>query len=152
MLQIGYFSTASGPQDAAVVHRILGASRQANARNFITGLLVAGGGHYLQVIEGPDAAVETLFRSIEEDNRHMAVASFCLRKINERSFKSWAMAFRRPTLVSQPNSFIDVLKALTSDIPDSSLKYQINYFVQATMMSDAMQDIGVPNPSVRLSA
>lgn len=152
MLQIGYFSTASGPQDAGIVHRILVASRQANARNFITGLLVAGGGRYLQVIEGPDAAVETLFRNIEEDDRHMAVASFCLRKIHERSFKSWAMAFRRPTLVGQPNSFLDILEALTSDIPDTGLKYQINYFVQATMMSDAMLGLGLANPSVRLSA
>ena len=140
MLQIGYFSTANGPQDAVAVHRILTASRQANALNFITGLLVAGGGRYLQVIEGPDRAVETLFRNIETDDRHMALASFCLRKISERSFKSWSMAFRRQTAVGEPNSFLDVLGALTTDIVDTDLKRQINYFAQAAMTSNVMQD------------
>lgn len=136
MLQIGYFSTASESQDAVAVHRILVTSRRANALNFVTGLLVAGGGRYLQVIEGPDRAVETLFRNIEADDRHMALASFCLRQISERSFKSWSMAFRRQTEIGEPNSFLGVLETLTSSIADTDLKRQINYFVQATMTSD----------------
>lgn len=61
MLQIGYFSSATGSQDATVVHGILVAARRANRRDLITGLLVAGGGRYLQVIEGPNSAVRALY-------------------------------------------------------------------------------------------
>lgn len=139
MLQIGYFSTARGYQDAAVVHRILTASRRANSLSFITGLLVVGGERYLQVIEGPDQAVETLYRKIEADDRHMAVASFCRRQISERSFRSWSMAFRRQTAVGEPNSFFDVVGGITRDVTDSTLKGQINCFAQVMMTSDIKQ-------------
>ena len=140
MLQIGYFSASNGPQDASPVHNILVKSRHANRRDSITGLLVAGSGHYLQVIEGPRSAVEALYGRIQEDARHFAVASFSRRRISERSFGSWSMAFRRQTASSEPNSFSYVLGALTRDIPDEGLKQQIRYFVGAMMHQGARSE------------
>jgi hypothetical protein len=51
--QIGYFSTAAGPQVPTVVHDILTVARRVNRSMGVTGLLVAGSNRYLQVIEGP---------------------------------------------------------------------------------------------------
>lgn len=137
MLQIGYFSSAKGPQDATVVHRILVAARKANQRDFITGLLVVGGGRYLQVIEGPTSAVDALYRNIETDERHVAVTRFLTRKIDARSFGSWSMAFRRPTQPGAPNSFLSVFGALIAQVPDSALRSQVRHLVNATIMVDA---------------
>lgn len=133
MLQIGYFSTARGIQDATVVHDILLAARKANRREGITGLLVAGNGRYLQVIEGPPPSVEALYGSIVADPRHVAVASFLIRGIASRSFGAWSMAYRRRTSVGELNSFADVLRELTREIPDTSLKQQIRYFAGTLM-------------------
>lgn len=52
MIQIAYFSTAAVPQTPELIHNILAVSRANNARDDISGLLVAGGGRYMQVIEG----------------------------------------------------------------------------------------------------
>lgn len=134
MLQIGYFSTATDAQDATAVHEILLRARKANRRDLITGLLVAGGGRYLQVIEGPPASVEALYDRILVDPRHVAVASFLTRQIAARTFGSWSMAYRRQTAAGELNSFVDVLTELTREIPDTSLKQQIRYFA-GTMMT-----------------
>lgn len=137
MLQIGYFSAAQGAQDARVVHDILVRARKANHRDAITGLLVAGGGRYLQVIEGPQAQVEALYGRILRDDRHVAIAKFSSRRITERTFGLWSMAFHRHTVSGQPNSFYDVLRALTADIADTQLKHQIHFFAHTTITARA---------------
>ena len=133
MLQIGYFSASVGAQDANAIHKILLGARKANKRDSITGLLVAGGGRYLQVIEGPQAAVEALYSNIRADLRHRAIATFMNRKITERSFGSWSMAFRWQAAFGEPNSFGHVLGAMTAVIADDGLRNQIRYFARATM-------------------
>lgn len=137
MRQIGYFSTATGSQDAKSVHHILVAARRDNNRDSITGLLVAGGGRYLQVIEGPRDSVEALYARIQADRRHIAVATFLNRTIDVRIFGGWSMAFRRQTADAEANSFVDVLNALTAGIADTGLKRQIRYFAHATMIERA---------------
>jgi hypothetical protein len=87
MLQIGYFSSAAGPQDASTVHRILVEARKANRLTSITGLLVAGGGRYLQIIEGPNVAVKHLHAKLRADHRHIAVVTFLKHEVEERSFE-----------------------------------------------------------------
>lgn len=134
MLQIGYFSTASGPQDEKIVHDILLSARRANRRDSITGLLVAGGGRYLQVIEGPREPVEALYGRIVKDNRHLAVTQFLRRDVADRSFGDWSMAYRRHR-VGQADSFSNILAGLTSEVADTGLKQKIHFFAR-TMMSD----------------
>ena len=137
ILQIGYFSTAAGVQDARTVHDILLKARRDNRRDSITGLLVAGAGRYLHVIEGPQWEVEALYARILADNRHLAVSAFSRRNVAMRSFAGWSMAYRRSTAEIEPNSFVDVLRALTREIPDTDLKHQIRFFAGAVMMDKA---------------
>lgn len=133
MLQIGYFSSASGPQSGAVVHALLTVGRKNNLRDGITGFLVAAGNRYFQVIEGPEQPIRTLYAKILNDNRHIAVAKFLERHITERSFGSWSLAFRRPLAVGEHDNFPGLLRALTVDVTDSQLKRQIAYFAQAAI-------------------
>jgi hypothetical protein len=133
MLQIGYFSSAVGPQSGSVVHEILTIGRRNNLRDGITGFLVAAGNRYLQVIEGPDRPMRALYGKIVSDDRHLAVAKFLERHVSERSFGSWSLAFRRPLAVGEHDNFPGLLRALTADVSDSQLKRQIAYFAQTAV-------------------
>ena len=95
MLQIMYISSAANiaPIDVA---QILTVSRRNNARDAVTGFLYADGRRFLQVLEGPAEAVESVFTRISSDERHRAVVTLSRREIEAREFGDWAMAHRMP--------------------------------------------------------
>ena len=98
MLQIMYISTGTcAPHEIA---QILTVSRANNRRDSITGLLYADGRRFLQVLEGPEEAVERAFARIGADSRHRAVVVLSRRAIEAREFGEWAMAHRTPGLES----------------------------------------------------
>ena len=131
MLQIAYFSTAATPQDSITIHDILKTARRNNQRDQITGLLVAGGNRYLQVIEGPKAETEALYDAIRADKRHLAVSTLLCRSIYQRCFDNWAMAFRRDPKLDEVDSFPQIVRYLTDQVEDDRLKGQIRYFASS---------------------
>jgi hypothetical protein len=130
MLQIAYFSTAAVPQTADAVHDILITARLNNRRDEISGLLVAGGNRYLQVIEGPRRATERLYEKIRADQRHLAVSTLLNRPVYKRCFESWSMAFRREPTLGEFDTFPNVLTYLTEQISDDLLRGQIRNFAR----------------------
>ena len=93
MLQLVYISTATS---VATTADILTISRRNNERDDITGLLYADGKRFLQVLEGPEAAVEAAFARIGADPRHRAVVRLSRRRCAAREFGAWRMAERLP--------------------------------------------------------
>lgn len=74
--------------------------REARLRNHalgVSGLLLAKGGRFMQVLEGPVWSVEDRFAAIERDPRHTGVKSLSRESISTRRFDGWAMAFGSPT-------------------------------------------------------
>jgi hypothetical protein len=69
------------------------ASQTANDAAGITGLLLYSDGGFLQMLEGPRAAVESLYASIEHDTRHDEVTLVRAREQRDREFPGWSMAF-----------------------------------------------------------
>ena len=130
MHQIAYFSTAAEPQEAALIQAILATSRANNLRDDISGLLVAGGNRYLQVIEGPRRVMETLYANIRADQRHLAVTTLVERTTMARCFDGWAMAFRREPALDEFDSFPAVLRYLTEQVEDVRLRGQIRLFAK----------------------
>ena len=130
MRQIAYFSTAAEPQGAELIHAILAASRFNNRRDGITGLLVAGGNRYLQVIEGEAERVQTLYSTIRGDRRHLAVTTLLNRSIVARCFADWSMAFRHEPALGQFDSFPQTLRYLTQQVTDEALRRQIELFAR----------------------
>jgi hypothetical protein len=130
MLQIAYFSTASVPQSAEVLHDILSVARARNARDGISGVLVAGGNRYLQVIEGPRAKMNALWSAIRADQRHCAVTQLLRHRVSRPSFDKWSMAFRGDDKVGQFASFPETLKYLTRYVDDDPLRRQIESFAR----------------------
>lgn len=131
MLQIAYFSTASVPQSADVLHNILTVARIRNARDGISGVLVAGGNRYMQVIEGPTLHMTALWAEIRADQRHCAVTQLFKRTVMQPSFDNWSMAFRRDERIGEFDSFPQTLKYLTKHVDDLALRRQIEFFARS---------------------
>lgn len=92
MLQLVYVSTAT--TDPHATTDILQLSRRNNERDGITGLLYSDDKRFLQVLEGPDAAVEATLARIARDTRHRAMVMLSRRVVDAREFGSWSMAHR----------------------------------------------------------
>ncbi|HEY0237945.1 MAG TPA: BLUF domain-containing protein [Friedmanniella sp.] len=73
--------------------RLMATSRKANARTGITGLLLYRDGGFLQMLEGSREAVESLYASIQRDDRHSEVTLVRAREQRGREFPDWNMAF-----------------------------------------------------------
>ena len=90
LTQIVYASRPFG-FDASVLDDILTISRARNSRDAITGTLICRADMYLQLIEGPDAAIQATYARIAADDRHDAVTPLLTRTITDRLFPQWAM-------------------------------------------------------------
>ncbi len=97
MRQLIYISTASGSSAGQdVAQAILAVSRRNNAAAGITGLLYADGKRFLQALEGDDALVERALTRIAADTRHRAIVILSDRRVADREFGDWSMAYRPP--------------------------------------------------------
>ena len=70
---------------------IIASSKANNPEEDITGCLLSGSNSFLQLLEGPAEATNTLYSKISRDNRHKNVITLCDEKIDERLFLSWSM-------------------------------------------------------------
>lgn len=93
MLSLIYSSVATDTFDDAELAALLSQSRTANERNDVTGMLLFRNGYFLQVLEGPDAAVRSKMATIKTDPRHTKVTMLLEDIIEERQFPAWTMAF-----------------------------------------------------------
>jgi hypothetical protein len=92
LLQLIYASRPFG-YDAGMLTGILFDARRCNTRDGITGALICRDDLFLQLLEGPEAAVEATFARIAADDRHVEVRRLTRRMIPDdaRMFGAWAM-------------------------------------------------------------
>lgn len=92
LLQLVYASRPFG-FDASTLTNILFDARRCNTRDGITGALICRDDLFLQLLEGPEAAVEAAYTRIRADDRHIEVRQLTRRLIddNARMFGAWAM-------------------------------------------------------------
>lgn len=89
--RIVYTSVLADASQAAVdaIHRT---AASQNIHHGVTGALLVGQGHVVQLIEGEDHAVERLWTNLQEDLRHFRIV--CLQddpRAKARWFGGWAM-------------------------------------------------------------
>lgn len=90
MRQYVYLSTASEAAEGQF-DRILASSVRNNATRQITGFLLFNGRNFLQLIEGPDAALQALLATLARDGRHAGLAILFSQSIVERCSPDWWM-------------------------------------------------------------
>ncbi len=107
MLQIVYASAASVPMPQTVLADMLIHARAKNQRINVTGFLLYDQGSFLQVLEGPPAAVEALYATIAADPRHQRLRILSRKTVAEREFGDWTMAFVRQEDDPVPEGYLD---------------------------------------------
>lgn len=113
-----YISKAVTPLSGEALSHLLNQSRRWNESKGITGMLLyierhmmsQVTGRFIQVIEGNEADITSLFDKIKNDSRHHQVTVLQQGDIGVRSFNDWVMGFkvmRWQEYVSQPG-FLDM--------------------------------------------
>lgn len=91
MIRLLYCSQAKPEANQETVEAILLASRKNNRACDITGVLIHGGGMYMQVLEGPEQAVLRTYVKILGDKRHTDSRIIHITPAKDRLFKNWTM-------------------------------------------------------------
>ena len=88
-----YSSIASPSLNKNDVLNILEASQKNNLKKEITGCMLYYNDAFLQILEGNQDVVESLYAKIEQDKRHYGARLVYSDTKEERLFKDWSMAF-----------------------------------------------------------
>ncbi|WOD39771.1 diguanylate phosphodiesterase [Nodosilinea sp. E11] len=121
LIHIIYSSAATRPfQDDELVE-LLANSRAKNAQLGITGMLLYDNGSFFQVLEGAPEAVDQLYQTIAQDERHTKAVVIIREPIPKRSFGEWTMGFS--TISSQE---LDQIIGLNDFFATGSSFTQIN--------------------------
>ncbi len=77
--------------DDAMLNGILTDARRCNPRDDITGALICRADLYLQLLEGPRAALDATYERILRDDRHLEVSRLVYGTSSTRLFPDWSM-------------------------------------------------------------
>ena len=91
MIRLLYCSQAKSDFSEETLKEILLTSRQNNRTDGITGVLVHGGGMFMQVLEGPEQMVLRTYIRILDDKRHTDSRIIHITPVKERLFGNWTM-------------------------------------------------------------
>ena len=94
LIQLIYTSSLFDSGQVAMAEILRHARPSNNVRN-ITGMMVCADSGVLQVLEGEDAVVSALYRSIELDKRHNNLFLLSKTEVIKRQFACWDMGFKR---------------------------------------------------------
>lgn len=93
MKHIIYLSSATELLSDEEINSLLKTSRENNKKNNITGLLLYCDGNFLQVLEGENDAIDSIFSVISNDSRHKNIIVVANEYIEKRSFDEWKMGY-----------------------------------------------------------
>jgi transcriptional regulator with XRE-family HTH domain len=89
-----YFSTATASTMEAMRETLEDIRQTASIHNTeagVTGVLLARGGRFLQVLEGGREAVRRIYGAISTDPRHGALQMVQFRQVSSRQFGDWSL-------------------------------------------------------------
>lgn len=90
--RIKYISRFKKPLDSAGIEAIGEQAARKNRELGLTGLLMASGGLFYQVLEGPAEAVDEVYAAIAADPRHTDVLLLETQsEVADRLFPDWSM-------------------------------------------------------------
>ena len=110
-----YTSKVSGEPQWTEMRDIIKESVGNNSELDITGLLMICNDTYLQVLEGPERAVNELYARILRDKRHHDCILISYEQVQTKKFAGWAMNCINPEIL--PDEF---KKRLMKEFGDST--------------------------------
>ena len=127
MIRLLYISHAAPGLTEEQVRNILESAQRNNPAAGLTGVLVRGGGLFMQVLEGPEQAVLRQYVKILDDRRHSDCRILHISPANDRIFEKWSMGI----IDSDPLQFQHI----------AELRARRLEAVQAKTVTDAMREL-----------
>lgn len=141
MRRIIYYSKAASGLDRAEMFRLLYHARIANEARGLSGILLRGEDHLLQVLEGPTWKLCAAFDTIRRDVRHTSVQVIDERAIPQMTFPSWPMRYFDDRDVGK--ALRTMSAELGGDVPAVIDQAVRDFFVQAFAAHTSL----TPSPS-----
>ena len=94
MFYLVYVSSCRGLMSRSSVQHLLQECVERNGPLGITGILLYQSGNFLQLLEGRQEVVKTLFAQIARDPRHHQVTRVLSGNAPARLFPNWSMAYK----------------------------------------------------------
>jgi hypothetical protein len=130
MEQLTYISTFGLEVGTTDVEDVLAVSRRNNRRDGITGILIADGTRFLQVLEGNPTSLNAAFARISADPRHFAIYAIARKSIDNRQFGEWDMAYQQVDGVADELSLARRIETMIGGMPEGEVKTRLRHFIQ----------------------
>lgn len=131
MKSVVYLSTETQPFDEDELNELSSSSENRNRERGITGFMSYKKGVFIQFLQGPDDAVNQLFRTISDDRRHKVKNSLELGFENVL-FPNWGMRYYGHEELG-PTRFEDILELLLSRLSGTLSEGQIEKLVSSNI-------------------
>lgn len=96
MVQLLYASASRYEFTSDELSELLERARARNQADGVSGVLLYHEGSFLQILEGPEEAVEATYERIGKDKRHGRVVVLQRSVVTARSFEGWSMGCIKP--------------------------------------------------------
>ena len=140
VFQLVYHSIAERSLTAQHIQDILHAARTFNKQHQITGCLLFYKREFLQMLEGEEATVISLYENIMADKRHHHVYTVWEETSSERFYQDWSMAYHAlfPVEMEELEGTlpIDNFKSLHAIKKNASHTQKMFYYIANSMMDD----------------
>lgn len=136
MYRIIYLSCSKKMLSELELNLLLEKARSKNAALDITGMLLYFDGDFMQVIEGDEANVKELYKSIVYDSRHSNIICVFSDEINYRQFPTWSMGF-------STTNYMDIRKIKTLENITRSLLFKSNDKVALVFLDTFLKSHGI---------
>lgn len=110
-----YVSDTSKDLKTADIQQVFDHTSDWNINHDISGFLVYKGGNFIQLLEGNEKLIKSLFKRISKDKRHVNVTIILEEKISQHSFDGYKSGFftsQSDELTHGLLGYIDYLKLL----------------------------------------
>ena len=94
------------------IEGILKTARSFNSKNDVSGCLIFSKGYFIQLLEGSKDNIKELMDSIDADKRHTNVDILSEGETEERIFKTWDMAYLKPSEKIKSDTAKEIKKTL----------------------------------------
>ncbi len=117
--QLVYISQATRKMSPEDLSAILKTARANNETIDVTGSLFYNGGWFLQVLEGPLATLNALYKKIEKDPRHKNSRILYNEPAKFRTFTRWSMNMTNldDRQADKYNELLEVIESAKTDRP-----------------------------------
>ncbi|MDF2178274.1 BLUF domain-containing protein [Aliiglaciecola sp. CAU 1673] len=101
LTRLVYASAISERFQAGDIESILQSAKRNNEKLHVTGSLLFNRKYFLQCLEGPREALNSIFQKILSDQRHCKVCLMGFESVRRREFSNWSMHYIPDNLLTR---------------------------------------------------